>query len=117
MPTHPPRARRLSAARSMMAGHREKSGPPQTRFKLSVLMVRAPGRLYRQPVNTRLAEPLVKNPIDWISAVRERAILRWPPIRIASLPLGGCFARPLRRHHSLLRYARSGGGLPRAVLA
>ena len=47
--------------------------------------VRAPGVFIASRIQ-RLADAAHQNTIDWISAVRERAGLGWPPTRIASLP-------------------------------
>src|SRR3979411_2845490 len=70
----------------------EKSGPPQHAVELKQLMAAQQGVLIASPEYNASITPLIKNTIDWISAVRERgepalaafqnpgfAIVRAPP--------------------------------------
>jgi chromate reductase len=50
----------------------EKSGPPQHAVELKQLMAAQQGVLIASPEYNASITPLIKNTIDWISAVRER---------------------------------------------
>jgi NAD(P)H-dependent FMN reductase len=80
----------------------EKSGPPHNAFKLKQLMSAHQGVFIASPEYNASLTPLIKNTIDWISAVRERGEPRLAAYQNRVFALGGASPGRSGATHSLL---------------
>ena len=80
----------------------EKSGPPHNAFKLKQLMSAHRGVFIASPEYNASLTPLIKNTIDWISAVRERGEPRLAAYQNRVFALGGASPGRSGATHSLL---------------
>ena len=80
----------------------EKSGPPHNAFKLKQLMSAHQGVFIASPEYNASLTPLVKNTIDWISAVRERGDPPLAAYQNRIFALGGASPGRSGATHSLL---------------
>jgi chromate reductase, NAD(P)H dehydrogenase (quinone) len=80
----------------------EKSGPPHNAFKLKQLMSAHQGVFIASPEYNASLTPLVKNTIDWISAVRERGDPPLAAYQNRVFALGGASPGRSGATHSLL---------------
>ena len=80
----------------------EKSGPPHNAFKLKQLMSAHQGVFIASPEYNASLTPLIKNTIDWISAVRERGDPRLAAYQNRVFALGGASPGRSGATHSLL---------------
>jgi NAD(P)H-dependent FMN reductase len=80
----------------------EKSGPPQHAFKLKQLMSAHQGVFIASPEYNASITPLIKNTIDWISAVRERGEPPLAAYQNRVFALGGASPRSTGAVQSLL---------------
>jgi NAD(P)H-dependent FMN reductase len=80
----------------------ENSGPPHNAFKLKQLMSAHQGVFIASPEYNASLTPLIKNTIDWISAVRERGDPLLAAYQNRVFALGGASPGPSGATHSLL---------------
>ena len=80
----------------------EKSGPPHNAFKLKQLMSAHQGVFIASPEYNASLTPLIKNTIDWISAVRERGDPPLAAYQNRVFALGGASPGRSGATHSLL---------------
>jgi len=80
----------------------EKSGPPHNAFKLKQLMSAHQGVFIASPEYNASLTPLIKNTIDWISAVRERGDPPLAAYQNRVFALGGASPGHSGATHSLL---------------
>ena len=80
----------------------EKSGPPHNAFKLKQLMSAHQGVFIASPEYNASLTPLIKNTIDWISAVRERGEPPLAAYQHRVFALGGASSGHSGAIHSLL---------------
>src|SRR4030088_1267440 len=80
----------------------EKSGPPQQAVKLKQLMSAQQGVFIASPEYNASITPLIKNAIDWISAVRERGEPALAAFQNRVFALVGASPRSTGAMHSLL---------------
>jgi NAD(P)H-dependent FMN reductase len=80
----------------------EKSGPPHNAFKLKQLMSAYQGVFIASPEYNASLTPLIKNTIDWISAVRERGDPPLAAYQNRVFALGGASPGRSGATHSLL---------------
>jgi NAD(P)H-dependent FMN reductase len=80
----------------------EKSGPPHNAFKLKQLMSAHQGVFIASPKYNASLTPLIKNTIDWISAVRERGDPPLAAYQNRVFALGGASPGRSGATHSLL---------------
>ena len=80
----------------------EKSGPPQHAVKLKQLMCMQQGVLIASPEYNASITPLIKNTIDWISAVREAGEPPLAAYQNRVFALGGASPGRSGATHSLL---------------
>jgi NAD(P)H-dependent FMN reductase len=80
----------------------EKSGPPHNAFKLKQMMSAHQGVFIASPEYNASLTPLIKNTIDWISAVRERGDPPLAAYQNRVFALGGASPGRSGATHSLL---------------
>jgi chromate reductase len=80
----------------------EKSGPPHNAFKLKQMMSAHQGVFIASPEYNASLTPLIKNTIDWISAVRERGDPPLAAYQNRVFALGGASPGRFGATHSLL---------------
>jgi chromate reductase, NAD(P)H dehydrogenase (quinone) len=80
----------------------EKSGPPHNAFKLKQMMSAHQGVFIVSPEYNASLTPLIKNTIDWISAVRERGDPPLAAYQNRVFALGGASPGRSGATHSLL---------------
>jgi NAD(P)H-dependent FMN reductase len=80
----------------------EKSGPPHNAFKIKQLMSAHQGVFIASPEYNASLTPLIKNTIDWISAVRERGDPPLAAYQNRVFALGGASPGRSGATHSLL---------------